>query len=47
MLEVVVEGLVNHRVRVIGHFEGRRFMIEDIVAADPDDVETVGAAPVA
>ena len=47
VLEDVVEGLVNHRVRVTGHFERRKFVIEDIVAADPDDVETVEGIPIA
>lgn len=37
VLEDAVEGLVNHRVRVTGHMKGKRFVIEDIVAADPDE----------
>lgn len=37
VLEDAVEGMVNHRVRVTGHMRGKRFVIEDIIAADPDE----------
>jgi hypothetical protein len=29
--------MVSHRVRVTGHLRGKRFVIEDIIAADPDE----------
>lgn len=45
VLEDVIEGLVNHRVRVTGHYERRKFVIEDIVPAEPNEEEPAHERP--
>jgi hypothetical protein len=37
VLEDVVEGLVNRRVRVVGHWVRSKFVIDDIAEANPDE----------